>query len=158
MTAEDMQVFTRRIANANKTEMMVILYDIALTYIDDALLALTEGDKKKFRLQVVRVKDTVRELMNSVNPSVEPGRTILSVYIFCNGELTKAYADCDKTGIENVKKLMLIFRDAYAECAKKDTDTSVMEHAEVVYTGLTYNKNSYSENISSADSGRGFLA
>lgn len=158
MTADNMQVFTRRIANANKTEMMVILYDIALTYIEDAEKALENGDKKDFRLQVVRIKNTMRELMNSVNPSVEPGRTIMSIYIFCNGELTKAYGDCENTGLENVKKLMLIFRDTYAECAKLDRDESVMEHTEVVYTGLTYNKNSYSENVSAVDAGRGFLA
>lgn len=158
MTAEDMQVFTRRIANANKTEMMVILYDIALTYIEDAKNALNKGDRKEFRLQVVRAKNTVKELINSVNTSVEPGRTILSVYIFFNSELTKSFTDYSKTGLENVERLMTIFRDTYIECAKKDTDSAIMEHTEMVYTGLTYNKNSYSENISSADLGRGFLA
>lgn len=157
MTNEEIQVFTRRIANANKTEMLVILYDIGLTYIEDAARALEAGDKKEFRLQIVRVKNTIRELMNSVNTSVEPGRTIMSVYVFCNEELTRAFADCSTVNLENVKKILTSFRDTYMECSKKDTDGAVMEHTETVYTGLTYNRNSYTDTVSVADAGRGFL-
>ena len=37
MTKEQKQEFTRRISQANKSGMIVILYDIFLAYIQDAL-------------------------------------------------------------------------------------------------------------------------
>ena len=37
MTAEQKKEFTRKISQANTAEMIVILYDIALVYVNDAI-------------------------------------------------------------------------------------------------------------------------
>lgn len=36
MTKEMKQIFTRRITHANRTQLVVILYDMILTYLKDA--------------------------------------------------------------------------------------------------------------------------
>ena len=42
MTKECRQQFTLRITQANKTELIVILYEMILTYLDDAERALRQ--------------------------------------------------------------------------------------------------------------------
>lgn len=157
MTNDQITTFTLRIANANKTEMMVILYDIALTYVSDAKKALEYGDKTDYRNQIEHIKSTVRELMNSVNPSVNPGRHILSLYVYCNQELTKASLDYDIEALSNAERIFEKFRTTYEEVAKKDKTAAVMEHTETIYSGLTYNKNSKQESFSAENYNRGFL-
>ena len=44
MTDEKKKEFTRRISEANPTEMVVILYDIALTYVEEGQEAFDAGD------------------------------------------------------------------------------------------------------------------
>ena len=44
MTKEEMNVFSLRIANCSKTELIVITYDIVLNYVDSACRSYDEGD------------------------------------------------------------------------------------------------------------------
>lgn len=157
MTREKIQDFTLRVSNANKTEMIVILYDIAKTYIKDALEALDNDAKASFRVEVNRVRDTIGELICSVNTSTELGLNLLRLYIFCNGELTKAFMDYDKSPLYHVLSIINKLSEAYEELSKKDTSGPIMEHAEAVYQGFTYNRSLKQENVSGADANRGFL-
>ena len=78
MTKEQIQAFTLRVSSANKTEMIVILYDIAITYLNDSVSAKESDDKSLFRAELNRTKSTVQELMNSVDTSTELGQTLLN--------------------------------------------------------------------------------
>ena len=157
MTRDKIQEYTLRTSGANKTEMIVILYDIALTYAEDAKKASEGSDRKAFRQEVRRVKSTVRELMNSVNTSADMGRNLLKLYIFCNGELTKAYADCDMEPVYHVISILTKLREAYEEVSRLDTSGPVMENTEKVFSGLTYDRNSIFVDVSK-DANRGYLA
>ena len=47
MTQERKQEFTRRITQANKTQMITILYEMVLDYIEEARDAISVGEKEK---------------------------------------------------------------------------------------------------------------
>jgi len=153
---EKIRDFTLRITNANKTEMITILYDIGIVYMEDAL-ACIDDDKPGFRLEIGRVRATLKELMNSVNVDDELGHNLLRLYIFLSEELTKSYLDYDKEPLLHVLSVFNRLSEAYKEAEKKDLSAPVMEHTEKVYSGFTYNKNSISENVSAAEVNRGYL-
>lgn len=157
MTKERIQDFTRRIAFANKTEMIVILYDIAIEYIEDAVYSLEAGKKDEFRNDIVKAKNTVSELMNSLDTSAEPGMILLNLYVFCKKELTHGFTMFDGKSLDTVAGILKELRGVYEELSRKDNSGAVMEHAEAVYTGFTYNRNSLQDNFSNLDLGRGFL-
>lgn len=71
MTNELIKDFTYRVTQANKTEMIAVLYDIGVVYLKDSLSSLEKGDKEGFRTELTRARNTVRELIASVNTSVE---------------------------------------------------------------------------------------
>ena len=52
MTNEKKQEFTLRVSQANKTEMLVIIYDIFLEYLEDAKKAKEKDDKDAILLAI----------------------------------------------------------------------------------------------------------
>ena len=158
MTKEQIQAFTLRVSSANKTEMIVILYDIAITYLNDSVSALENDNKSLFRAELNRTKSTVQELMNSVDTSTELGATLLKLYVYCNRELTGAYINYDEAPARHVIKIFGELREAYKVASSRDKSAAVMTNTETVYNGLTYNKNLMNEILTDRASNRGFLA
>lgn len=158
MTKETIQSFTYRITTANKTEMIAILYDIGRAYVKDAVECLNAGDKAGFRTNVNCVRNTVKELMASVNTSEDLGRTFLSLYIFCNKQLTKAFLDYDTEALTVVDDMFKELGEVYHRISGLDRSKPVMDNAETVYSGLTYNRSLSPESMTSGSSNRGFLA
>ena len=158
MTREQIQTFTLRITKANRTEMITILYDMGVQYLSDALESLVKGDRQDFRLQINRAKDVISELMASVNPDLELGRNFLKLYIFYRETLTKAYLDYDAAAAEHVLKMMKSLSAGYSEAAKRDRSEAVMQNAETVYSGLTYNRHLTNDNFVNSGDNRGYLA
>lgn len=158
MTKDQIQTFTLRVSRANRTEMIAILYDIGIVYLEDALSALDGQDTKTFRLNINRAKDVLRELTASVNTANPLGKKFLSLYVFYNEQLTKAYMDLDREACGHVLKMFEILSAGYKEAAKKDPDGAVMGNTENIYTGLTYNRYQTANNYSDAGGNRGYLA
>lgn len=90
MTKECKQQFTLRITQANKTELIVILYEMLLTYTQDAKISLQEGNTEAFRDNIRKADNCLTELTESLDLSYEIGRRLLSLYMFCKKELLKA--------------------------------------------------------------------
>lgn len=158
MTKECKQQFTLRITQANKTELIVILYEMVLSYLEDAQNHLEEGDIAEFRESLRRVRSCIGELIASLNLEYEPAPALLSLYLYCNRELTKADVRKEKEHLDNVKMVIEKLLTAYRELAKQDDSEPVMQNSQTVYAGLTYGKNSLAENMADQGANRGFRA
>lgn len=90
MTQELKREFTLRISQANRTELTVIVYEMLLTYIEDALTAFQEEDKKEFRRCVSRARNCLKQLLSTLNFEYELAGNLMQLYIFANKELTLA--------------------------------------------------------------------
>lgn len=158
MTKECKQQFTLRITQANKTELIVILYEMILEYIKEAKAALASQEISAFREALRKVRGCLRELNLSLNLDYELAGRLLSLYMYCNRELTKADIRKEEEPIEHVSMVITKLLEAYRELAKQDTSGAVMQNSQAVYAGLTYDKNSLSENMADQGSNRGFRA
>ena len=56
MTKEMKQNYTLRISQANKSELVVIVYEMLLTYIEDAKAAHANGDTEGFAVSIRRAE------------------------------------------------------------------------------------------------------
>lgn len=158
MTDEQKRQFTRRITNANKTEMIVILYEMVLTYTGDASKALDNHDMEAFHREIARAKKCVKELQNSVNFENELAMNYFEIYLFLRRELSRADVSGNKTALDNVCSIVGEMHETYEKLSQADTSRSVMENAQTVYAGLTYGKNSLNESLTGQDIDRGFRA
>ncbi|MDE5802981.1 MAG: flagellar protein FliS [Lachnospiraceae bacterium] len=158
MTRERKQQFTLRITQANKTELIVILYEIVLGYMEDAEVALEAGNITEFREALRKVRSCFGELIASLNLDYELAARLLSLYLYCNRELTKADARKEKEPLMHIRSVISKLLEAYRELAGQDTSGPVMQNSQTVYAGLTYGKNSLSENLADQGANRGFRA
>ncbi len=158
MTKEKINDFTLRITSANKTEMVAILYEMAVIYLESAKESLENGNNQSFREEIVRAKNVIKELQASTDTSLELGVILLKILVFCSKELTKAYVSYDAETIDEAIKMLSTLKEAFSEAGKKDKSGAVMEHVQEVYSGLTYNRYSKNESFVGDTLNRGILA
>lgn len=158
MTKECKQQFTLRITQANKTEMIVILYEMILTYLSDAEEGLKNAEIPAFREALRKTRGCFGELLASLNLEYELAARLLSLYLYCNRELIKADIRKEEEPLAHVRSVIEKLLAAYRELAGQDTSGPVMQNSQTVYTGLTYGKNKLSEDMTEESANRGFRA
>lgn len=156
MTKELKQQYTLKITQANKTGLVVILYEMLLVYIDEAGESHKNGDRSGFRDGIRKAEGCLRELMASLHFEYEPARNLLQLYLYANRELVRAESRNSTENLLHVKSVMTKLHDAYAYVSRQDTSGPVMGNTQTVYAGLTYGKNTLTESLSDQGSSRGF--
>ena len=156
MTTELKQEYTLRITQANKTQLITILYEMVLLYIDEAENALDAGNKMEFRSAIRKIRGCMDELMESLNFEYELAQNLLQLYIYVSRELVKASSHCEKENLEHVRLVIGQLHKAYEQIQNLDTSGPVMGNTQAVYAGLTYGRNTLTENIADPGANRGF--
>ncbi|MBQ8947233.1 MAG: flagellar protein FliS [Lachnospiraceae bacterium] len=157
MTNEKKQEYTRRISQANSTEMVVVIYDITLTYIEDAAKALEAGDKQELSASMIRIRKCINELIASLHYDYSPAGELLMLYSYCSRRLTAVQTKGDKEALGEISSILKRLRDAYDQISSTNSSGAVMSNSESVYAGLTYGRSSLNEDVI-GNSNRGFLA
>ena len=156
MRKEKKQEFTLRITRANKTQMIVILYDMILVYLEDSLEAFEKEDYTAYKWNIERAKECIDELLNSLHMEYEIAGILKGLYFFYKRELTSASIKKDKEKILPVIKMIQELRESYEQISAQDTSAPIMENTQKVYAGLTYGKDSLNVNLSDQGANRGF--
>ncbi len=157
MTKECKQQFTLRISQANSTELVVILYEMLLIYLDEGEEAFRGGDRTAFREAIRKARGCLNELMNSLNLEYEPAPALLQLYLFCIRRLAVCEVRREDKCFAEIRKVIQPLRDAYAEVAKQNDQGPVMGNSQTVYAGLTYGRNTLTENMADQSANRGML-
>ena len=155
MTKECKQQFTLRITQANSTQLVVILYEMLLCYLDEGEAALNQ---EMFREAVRKARGCVNELMQSLHLEYEPAPALMQLYLFCIRRLAVCEAKGEKRALEDIRKIVQPLHDAYAKIEKLNDSGPVMNNSQTVYAGLTYGKSTLTENMADQGSNRGMLA
>ena len=155
MTKEAKQEYTLRISNANRSQLVVIIYEMLLDYLDDSRKAVDDNDEKQFHDSIRKAINCIRELSDSINYEAKTAGNILSLNVYCIRELSAADIHLDKDRIDGVIKIMKKLYEANKEAAKADRSSPVMNNSQSVYAGLTYGKESLVVNLNDTTN-RGF--
>ncbi len=135
MTKAEIQEYTLRITQGNRTDLIVTTYDIILKYIADASEELKKQDKKKY----------IAQLMGALDLQYEVSLQLFQLYRFAQKRLIEAsYEETDKK-LEDAIPIFRELREAFSEVAKQDNSGPVMRNIDQVYAGLTYGKGSLNE-------------
>ena len=156
MTKELKQEYTLRITQANKTQLITILYEMALLYVDEAEEALSAGDRSELKNAVRRIQGCMCELMDSLHMEYEVARNLLQLYLYINREVAKAALHSDTECLEHVRPVLDKLLSAYKQIEGQDASGHVMGNAQTVYAGLTYGRNDLMENAADPAANRGF--
>lgn len=156
MTKELKQEYTLKITQANKTQLIAILYEMLLIYTGEAKEAHAGNDRVGFREGIRKARGCVNELLASLNFNYELAVNFLQLYLYINRELARAEVRNITEPLENTQKVVRQLHTAYEKLGEMDTSGPVMSNVQAVYAGLTYGKNSLTENLTDQGIDRGF--
>lgn len=157
MKDESIKTYSYRISQASPTQLIVIMYDMAQEYINDAVLA-SESLKgsndaavlDEYRQNIKYAKRVIDQLANGLDMQYDISNNLLELYVIMSRYLIKASADFNETQLLKVVIRMLEkLRAAFYEISKNDNSGPVMRNTQQVYSGLTYSSmgssNEYSD-------------
>ncbi len=154
MTKERIQQFTLRIAQANATDLIVILYEMLLDYIEEAKEASAQGDNAALAEAVRKARNVLNELLQSLDIKYEQAVNLRKLYFYCIRKLVHAQAG-KEGALDEICKVIVPLRDAYAQIAASNENGPVMGNSQMVYAGLTYGRNDLTENMADQGTNRG---
>lgn len=158
MTRKLKQEYTLRITQANKTQLVTILYEMIMLYLDEAKDALKADDKTEYRNVIRKIRGCVNELTASLNLEYELAQNLLQLYLYINRELVYASMHYDSENLTHVETVIRPLKEAYEKIEMLDASGPIMANTQTVYAGLTYGKSTLTENITDPAENRGFFA
>ena len=157
MKKEKKQEFTARVVNANRSELIVIMYDLIFAYMEDAREDFKKDDWEAVKADFDYMETVIRRLVRDLNHDYKVANELYSLYQFCLRQLALAKVKKDLEGMENAKKVLENLYIGMKGMAKEDDTSPLMQNSQKVVAGLTYGKSSLSE-VQVGDSNRGFYA
>lgn len=156
MNKEMRQEFTRRISNSNRSELIVIMYEILFVYLDDTQKAIEEKDSEHAKQEARNCDKVLNELCSSLNFNYEISGNLFQIYTFMRKCIMKAIYTQTVDDICETRKLLTELYEAMKVVAEQDASAALMKNTQKVYAGMTYHKGSLSEDIQDSDNSRGF--
>lgn len=157
MDKEKKQEFTVRITNANRSELVVILYDMILTYLEEGKAYLKKGNKEQFCEELKKAQNCVKELISALDKQYEIASELARLYLYVNRTLAKVMIKPEEELMVSAENVIKGLRESFVQVAKQDDSSVLMGNAQEIYAGLTYGKNSLNENLSDEGASRGFF-
>lgn len=158
MKKEKIQEFTVRITQSNRTELVVVIYEIILDYIKEALDFFEQGQIEEFQSELKHARSFLKELMEALDFTYPIATELLQIYLFVNRTLLQAISRKKADDLPGMLSIMGKLHQAFLTISKDDNSEKLMQNTQKVYAGLTYGKGNLTESIGFQDSDRGYKA
>ena len=146
MTSEEMNVYKMRITQAGIGELTVIMLEMEMQWIREALEAYNSGDMENYISDIEKAQATQVELMNGLNLDNEVSKDVYAVYVFFNKQLINSKIKRVPQELENILDMLAKYHESFSAIAATDNGGPVMDQSEKVYAGLTYGSGGLVEN------------
>ena len=108
----------QQIMTASPEELTLMLYNGAIRFVTESLLAIEKKDIKKAHDANMRAQNIVRELMLATDMKYEISKKWILIDEYVLHCLIQGNIKKDKTNLEEAKKYLLDFRDAWVQAMK----------------------------------------
>lgn len=156
MTDEQKKEYTLKISQANRSEIIVLIFEMADIYLSEAIKSVDAGNEKLLKASCDHASACIEHLLDALDFSYKLAFPLMRVYMYCNKEVILAGVKRDPEGLITVRRLLIKLKEAFEEVARKDDSKSVMQNSQTVYAGLTYGKKSLNENLEDEGARRGY--
>lgn len=159
MNKEAIQGFNARITQASRSELVVILYEIILTEIEEARNALKEDNLQGFNRSLKQAQKGINELIATLDYQHSISYDLLSLYLYTNKMLISSMLKKDSSALDSAIMILEKLLVGFQGVSKEDKSGPVMRNTQQVYAGLTYGKGTLNETYLDPSNGnRGFIA
>lgn len=147
MEKERLQEYAARVSQANRSELVVVIYEVVLKSIEEGK-ALLEADKvEEARSEAARARGMITELMSSLDMQYTISHYLRQLYIYAYHEICHAIAERKPELFDHASDIFNSLLPSFEEVAKQDTSEPVMQNTQQIFAGLTYGKGALHETI-----------
>ena len=132
MTKSEINAYTLRISQASKSELIVIMYDMAVKYIDDAKAAIDSGNTEEFRINIKRAKSVINELASVLDLRFRVSVNLLSLYTYMNNVMVKADITLRTDDVLRVRAMLEKLHTAFTKVSEQDSSEPLMIQSVVI--------------------------
>lgn len=159
MKQEELNAYSVRVTQANKTQLVVITYEVILNSIVSAKEAYKNQDWFAYNKDLKRAQKLLNELMGALDFKFRLSFELMSLYQFCGTCIVKGMYQKTVNELDTVEGVISRLQAAFEIVAKQDLSAPVMQNTQAIYAGLTYGKHSLNEVFLNEDeTKRGFRA
>lgn len=159
MDADLKREFTARIAQANRSELVVILFEMFAYCLDMSEKFFGDNDSEKGVYYIKQAQGCLCELRGSLDFKYPISVNLAELYSFVNVKLAAGMAKRKPVEFTAIRDVMGGLQDSFSKIAKEDNTKPVMENTQKLYAGLTYGRGTLNEVITSGNEpSRGFKA
>lgn len=159
MEKSKLQEFAARVTQANRSELVVVIYEAVLASIAEGKRCPAEEQIEEARLEISRARSLITELMGSLDMQYGISHYLRQLYIFAYHELCHGIAMRQPELFDHASDIFEKLLPSFQEVAKQDDSEAVMQNVQTIYAGLTYGRGTLNETIGvEVDTNRGFQA
>jgi len=156
MEKDKISYFTRRITQSNRTELIIVIYDMFLEYIKEAEACYQSEDQEGFSENTKKARDCMGSLMASLDTKYPISLELMQIYVYINKLLITSVIKKCPQDFDAIQRMIHNLRESFGVLAQNDNSAPLMGNTQQVYAGLTYGKGSLTESFSNQDDNRGF--
>lgn len=159
MERERLQEYAARVTQANRSELVVIIYEATLASIAEGKKNLADGQIEEARKEIARARGMITELMSSLDMQYSISHYLRQLYIYAYRELCQGIAQRRPELFDHAAHIFEQLLPSFQEVARQDDSEAVMENVQTIYAGLTYGRGTLNETIATGvEASRGFEA
>lgn len=157
MDQEQRKAYVARVTQANRSDLVVIIYELFLLAMDDAEEAFKRGNLTEGTDFIKKAEGFLQELMGSLDRRYAIAEELMRLYRYVYEQLIFSVIRRKMVHADTVREVMTKLKNAFVEVAKQDDSGPVMQNTQQIYAGLTYGKGSLNEVLLSGnESNRGY--
>jgi len=157
MDEELKKALAARVAQANPSELVVILYDMIDISMEEAETLLESGNRDGFKRELSRAQKSLRELTVTLDMQYDISKQLMPLYLYANRCMIDSLRTFNTVLFADIRAVLKPLGDAFRTIAEQDFSPPVMQHTQQVYAGLTYGPGALNETLVSGAS-RGYKA
>lgn len=159
MDNEEIRDYTARISQANRSELVVIIFELFEYSINEAEKSFSDKNIDEAMKYMRKAQGCVVELRGSINFQYEVSYRLERLYKYVNEQISASMAKCEPVNFDSIKEVMGGLHESFEKIAQEDTSETVMKNSQQVYAGLTYGKGTLNEVFMNPnEASRGFKA
>lgn len=109
----------QQIMTASPEQLTLMLYNGAIRFVGEAMLAIDAGELEKAHNANMRAQDIVREFMCTLKMDMEISQGFYALYDYLEFRLTQGNLKKDKSMLQEAREMLIDMRDTWAEAMKR---------------------------------------
>ena len=145
MTKEEINGYSYRVTQASRTELIVIMYDVALNYLIDAMDYYDNLKIENFRDELKKSQRVINQLSSALDMKYDISLELMRLYRYITSVLIRSSIRKEIEELRVVIRMLQKLRDTFDKVSEQDKSGPMMMNTQQVYAGLTYSNGGLNE-------------